>query len=376
MKARLDQIPRYKKFVSRTDKALEQILWNTQTDVSRLSSEAFERVRAVCAHRYVLIPETDLFGGEASRHFAALDAQIEAIFKELAIHIVARVMRMRKHAYLLARLAEFEAIARAVKHKGKPNIQDAIQKDDVDQAMTRLTDAGHRLDLRIQLSLSRIKRKVMDALELARINQEKAPEMLDRIEKAFPKKVAYKRPPRILKPLREADSDKPVKPSASSVQVNFMDGEEWSDFVQSYKDTELPESRFDKEKVTVGEGDREMYAWEIEQEITHDFVKGVRNAEGKAGEKGKAHGVEDFVWVAVLDERTDECCDWRHGLSTSEIEDKLSDEHDDDECQAIVPPAHFNCRCRLVAVAEVPEGEEIEDEVAEVDEWLESLREK
>jgi hypothetical protein len=373
MPTRLDQVPRYRKFVNDLAKIQEQILWNTQTDVSRLAADAFDRVRAICAHRYSLIPSDDFFGAQASRHLGALDTQIETVFKELSVHVLARIFRMRKASYVLTHAGEVEALARTLKPKGEQAPQIRISQEEITKQLTSETLTGHRLDHRITLSLSRIRRKVMDAVELSRINGDDTKAMLDRLEYCFPDKIAYKRPPRIIKQLKEADAK---KEKAQPVAVSFLTPEEWEDVVDQYKDTELPETRFDKEPVSVGEGgEREMYSWEIEQEITNDFVRAVRDGESSAAKKfADQYGVTDFVWVAILDDRTDECCEWRNGLSTSEIRDELDGDHSDDDCQAETPPAHFNCRCRLAAVAELPER--VEDEVGDVNDWLERMSEQ
>ena len=365
---RLDQVPRYKNFMNDLAKVQEQILWNTQTDVSRLASEAFERIRAICAHRYSIIPSDDFFGSQASRHLSALDAQLEAVLKELGVHILARLFRMRKASYVLAQAGEFEALARTLKPKGEQAPELRISHSEITKQITQDTITGHRLDHRITIALSRLRRKIMDAVELSRINEDDTKAMLDRVEYCFPDKIAYKKPHRVIKPFKESDAKK-----GSPVSVNLLDPSEWEDVVSQFKDTELPETRFDNEPVNVGEGgERQMYSWEIEQEITNDFVRAVRDGEKSAAKDlADKYGVKDFVWVAVLDNRTDECCEWRHGLSTREIRDALGDEHSDDECQAETPPAHFNCRCRLAAIADLPER--VEDEVADVNQWLEDM---
>jgi len=82
-------------------------------------------------------------------------------------------------------------------------------------------------------------------------------------------------------------------------------------------------------------------------------------------------GVKDLNWIAVIDDRTDDCCLWRDGLTTMEIEDELNGNHADDDCDATTPPAHFNCRCRLAPVTDdlpdVPASNQIDFE-----EWLDS----
>ncbi len=122
----------------------------------------------------------------------------------------------------------------------------------------------------------------------------------------------------------------------------------------------------------IGDTDPELastrYTWEVEQEITEDFVKSVRDG---TIDSAKEAGIEDFMWIAVLDSHTDECCKVRDGLSSSEIEKKIADGTiDGEECDAIVAPAHFNCRCDVAPMTnDLPETEA--SGLPDFNEWLE-----
>ena len=96
--------------------------------------------------------------------------------------------------------------------------------------------------------------------------------------------------------------------------------------------------------------DDKIYGWEMEQQLTHDFVTSVREGQIDAANE---NGITEFIWIAVLDDRTCEnCCEWRSGLLTSEIEKELDgNEFLRDHCDVSTPPAHFNCRCGIAPVA-------------------------
>ena len=117
----------------------------------------------------------------------------------------------------------------------------------------------------------------------------------------------------------------------------------------------------------------EYYAWEYERDITNDFVYAVREG---AIEAAKENGITDFVWIAVVDDKTDACCLWRDGLLTSEIEAKLKEhESEDEDCNlggsGLVPPLHFNCRCSLAPATDaIPQKPEVD--YASFDKWLET----
>jgi SPP1 gp7 family putative phage head morphogenesis protein len=88
-------------------------------------------------------------------------------------------------------------------------------------------------------------------------------------------------------------------------------------------------------------------------------------------EAAKEQGIDDFVWTAVIDERTDECCLWRDGLLVSEIEAELNGDHSGDDCDSTVPPAHINCRCRVLPVS-AQYVEQQQTGFQGIDEWLAS----
>ena len=88
------------------------------------------------------------------------------------------------------------------------------------------------------------------------------------------------------------------------------------------------------------------------------------------------NGITDFVWIAVVDDKTDLCCLWRDGLLTSEIQAKLSEHADDDAgCDlggdGLVPPLHFNCRCSIAPATDaVPKKPDVDYQ--SFDQWLET----
>jgi hypothetical protein len=138
--------------------------------------------------------------------------------------------------------------------------------------------------------------------------------------------------------------------------------------VADYTDEYIPETRAPEFVYDVKQDSgeyEEWYGWEIEQEITNDFVTSVREGQETAA---KENGVTDFVWIALLDSVTDDCCRWRHAKTSQEIIDELKDKHADDECKAVVPPAHFNCRCDLAPMVDMPD--EPPPDFGEFDKWL------
>jgi hypothetical protein len=175
-----------------------------------------------------------------------------------------------------------------------------------------------------------------------------------------------------VKPLKEA-----AAPSgAVTFSTGVIDPATWSDVIDDYFEQEIPGPRGPYDKMVffnVGDaGDvefTERYEWELEQEMTQDFVEQVRSGQVDAANE---NGIEDFMWIAVIDRDTDECCSDRDGLSSGEIEAQLSSgELDPDECDATVPPGHFNCRCAPAPISnDLPE--ESPPDFGSFNDWLDA----
>lgn len=351
---------KYRVFTQARDRALEQLHSNAQADVSRILHEGLERTLEIVSHRYSQIPSGAMFTDFAAQTLRVIDQQLDMAFRNVAAAVFIRIARLRKHTFLLSQAAEFEAISRA---QGKDGERLSIPKDQLNDHAFAKTPENEDLFARIRLALNRIRRDVIDSLELSRVQEESLNDALTRVKATFPSAKLYKQPRKILKRVQEA-SDSKSKPEVTGIAV---DDEEWDDMVSAYKSTSLPKTRFYNEPIVVGGVPEGMlnYSWEIENQMTHDFVSQVRAGQVVAANKA---GIKEFVWIAVIDDRTDECCAWRDGLTTSEIRAQLEGTRSDDECQVEVPPAHFNCRCRLAPVGEIPER--VESNLGEFEEWL------
>lgn len=367
--------PRYRRFVNERDKALEQLHINAQKDISVILHNGLERILGVVTRGYSNLPANGFFTQQADHAIQLIDNRVANALADIGPAIIDRWIQFRKHAWLLATLSESEAIAHAF---GKQT-QNRVTRADLTAVSLGDTFQKENIASRVSLALSRIRRKVMDAVETSKVHQDKLEDALARVmTRAFPSAQAYIRPPRMLKPIkaREADDYKYTVGLAVAVEATkarlgseaFVDDAEWDDLVDNYKSSQLPSTRFFNEPIDIDIGDAELeewYAWEIEKELTHDFVDKVRKGQVDAANKA---GISDFVWIAVIDSHTDDCCAWRDGLTTTEIQAELEGKHRGDECDATEPPAHYNCRCALAPVGEIPER--IELDLGEFDEWL------
>lgn len=342
---------KYKSFISDRDKALEQIHQHAQTDVSRILFDALSQIEgavsklALQSNKNVL----NMFGLSMSLEERTLEA-----FTNIIYPIVHRIQRMRRATFTLSNLGELEAIGLATKRTKVQSAHDFKMKLRKQETSPILMDEA--LEERVWIALMKMRSDILDAFRLALIQKLEPLQILQKTKAAFPGVVQYRQPPRALKPIREATSYKFDANGLKEISVDFVDPEDWDQMVDSYKDTELPPSRFDTENLTDEEAKTLNYNWEIEQAMTDDFVQQVRDGQVDAANE---LGIEDFVWVAIIDNKTcDVCCLPRNGMTTTEIEAALeSGDLDKDECDAVTSPAHPWCRCQMAPVASTDEVE-------------------
>lgn len=377
--------PRYRSFVTARDQTLESILSKYLNSADFILSALLRRTQEIVSFHHAR-------GAIDVRLSPRIQAEIEQAFQGAEQDLVYLFHRMRITVYTLATAGETEAIGRALgktqrAHLAKPVIQDQLRQE---------TPSGGTITARVNLALHRLRANVIGAIKMGAMHGEAAKDIQARIAKAFPKtkRVSLPRVLRRPKPVREAARD-PMNPvyqlfpgqsvadtspdetaeETVTMTTGVIDSQAWQTVLEDYQSDMIPGPRgpFDK-MVTfdIGtEGDvtfRERYEWELEQEMTQDFVQNVRDGQVDAANE---NGIEDFQWIAVIDSHTDLCCSVRDGLSSSEIESGLSNgDIDGDECDSIVPPAHFNCRCTLAPISQdLPDV--APPDFGSFDDWLE-----
>lgn len=342
---------KYKSFISDRDKALEQIHQHAQTDVSRILFDALSQIEGEVS-KLSLHSKKNILNMFSLSH--SLEQRTLEIFTNVIHPIVHRIQRMRTATFTLANLGELEAIGQATKRTKVQSAHDFKQKLKKQETATLLTDEA--LDERVWLALMKIRNDISEAFRLALIQKLEPLQILKKTKAAFPGVSQYRKPPRALKPIREATSYKFDANGPKEISVDFVDPDDWNQMVDSYKDTEIPPSRFDTENLTDEEAKTLNYNWEIEQAMTDDFVQQVRDGQVDAANE---LGIEDFVVVVIIDNKTcDVCCLPRNGMTTNEIEAALENgDLDADECDGVFPPYHNFCRCQLAPVASTDEVE-------------------
>lgn len=284
-------------------------------------------------------------------------ATIDPQFDTIASIVASLYLNMKKTCYALSYEADNVALSQMLGSAKKPI--------NIHRYHNQKSYLGGDVAARTYHAFNNLKTKVEKAFGTALLISDTQQEAVESVLQVLPKKRTYQDVPRVIqipRPLKEAA--RPRKPQ----QFGFMTQEVWDALVDDYL-SEIPNTRDPAAKVMVPSKTgkkRERYAWELEKDITNDFVKDVRDGQHDAA---KANGIKDFMWIAVVDDRTDECCLWRDGLTTSEIEQQLRGKHKSDECQTAVPPAHPNCRCDIAPITD-PDKLGDAPELGDFESWL------
>lgn len=360
MRETLVDSPRYRSFVADRDRALERIHQNAQVDLSRILYDVLQNVERLTAHLALKSESTIQITHTLLAHF---EDGIQAILNAAFPEFLKRIISLRRATFIMTYASEQEAIGRATQRPSAKIGRDEF-KIEIQKALSAPTIMGP-LDKRVWLALVKLRHEMILAFHSALLTSLKPQEIVRRVKSSFPKIETYKRPPRALSRIREAGTPKDDA-DLNWFDFDFITDEDWDLAVDAYKDTELPANRFDTEVPSMTPDSEynwlSKYNWELEQEVTEDFVRQARDGQIQAATD---LGVQDFVWIAILDPKTcEDCCEPRNGLTTKEIEEL------DDDCDATVPPAHFNCRCQVAPVASTDEVEGPDWEA--FNDWLES----
>lgn len=355
----------YTRFTDSRDRVLETLLLKARERVGDQMRRFMVSIKDEVVRTYPLLNKENI-DPQTINHVRIMDQQMHIASLKIAFDISNIWKRLKIQSYALAYAGEFQAI----NNVGIKSHRKKLHQHDISKHAAKDSWFG-TVDNRTQLSLDRIRRDAIDQVEVARILQEDLPTALERVLNVFPKPEIVKQP-RVL-PRNASYKETKIKKDDEEIDIDtpveLMDKSEWEDIVDAYEEEYIPSWRDPRTgvletPVTVGQADEYItYAWQLESELTEDFVKSVRDGENEAA---NAKGITDVVWIAVIDKKTDDCCLKRNGLTSTEIEDKLNDEWSGEECRAIVPPAHFNCRCRPMPSADnlpdVPDGDGIDYE--------------
>lgn len=346
--------PRYRKFITERDKALEILLNKSRSQMHDVLRGAFTIVKEKIALQFsnVRPMATNIDQGFL---IDALDKEITQEFDKAANVVGSIMIKLMMYSYTLSLAGEAEAIGQALDRK----TQVQIDKEDVMQSAVM---GFGQTAKRIKFAFDKVRRKVLNAVQLSRIEGSNVTDTLARVDRALPAGRFIKRPKKVLKNIKEAGPMS--RKSKEDMAVGFYDEELWNGMVQDYLKEFVPTYRF---RGPDPDAEYQYVGFEVERDMTHEFVKQVRDA----SKKGAAlNGIEDFGWIAVIDEHTcTECCgDYScrdfDGKSSTQIDKMTGGEYS-------VPPAHYNCRCTIAPILEdMPEFPEVDSK--EFEEWLNS----
>lgn len=333
----------YRKFVNDRNELLETILNNTRLKITDALNLCFKAM-------------IEIYCGSGDTH------HINFIISHTAADVEHFVLEMRRKVDVATIDSESAILGMITGKVITPRTNKSLDGE--------LPSGGSVYD-RTVYYLQNLSDRMRKKVALARLTDE--PPNYSDLAALIPKRKRLGQKRRALKNVESRKLTEAVKPT-----LNFIDESEWQKILDDYKSQYVPKNRgpetfFDPEDVkdqtgvSIGQYDDAVYQWELEQDVTQDFVTRVREGQVEAANQ---NGYTDFVWVAVVDSVTDECCLWRDGLTTQQIELALSKEHSDDDCDATVPPAHFNCRCTLEPVTDNIEDLQPESNIGDFNAWL------
>lgn len=371
--------PKYEHFMKSRDRVLENLLTKYQGLTSAVVDELKKKVQQI-ASSYL---HHGLSHYDARKRRSQFEKQLQPWFDIAAEETFALIKRLRRSTYALAYIGQTEGIARATGDVDPIHIPTST----LDQIAGKDAPSGGPLRHRIDLAFSRLLRDVCDSFHLSQVmatpaedgspdrTPESAADLVARVGRAFPRRVENVKKRAVMAKLQESfgfpGRHDGSGPSGVSLSFGVISPDEWSQILEDYFSEHFPidsPNRTPYSRVYYSEepSDEGRYEWELETEVTEDFVRTVRAGDN---DSANAQGITDFQWIAIIDNKTDDCCTWRDSLTSSEIEAKLEDEHADDECDAIVPPAHFYCRCRSVPMTDDIQETEQSD-LPSFDDWL------
>lgn len=358
----LASVPAYEKFIKERDQGLERVLTKYSVQLSGITAKLKDHTEQVAAHQIVMGKHKDQLK-KSRQHF---HDQIETFFQMGIERSTALVKAMQHTVITISAAGHAVAIAATLKKDAKLSLPrgaiDAMSKDEL--------DIGGTIDARIEIGFHRLLRDAVDAFQLSQVMSSTPEETIARIGKVFPKKIKAKKP-KVMAKMHEAGRKRPEDnlPDLEISEEGIYPAN-WDKAVEDYLSDYVAVDRAPYAKIFEPEAEAPEYfqkeAWQVESDITDAFVDSVRSGENEAANQA---GITDFVWLAIVDSKTDDCCFARDGLLVSEIETKLDNGEDMGDCDATSPAAHPRCRCRLAPATDDMPEESLPD-FGSFDDWL------
>lgn len=326
----------YLKFIHQRDKYLEEYLRKTHLKQADSIRACFEDVISFINHLY---PEA-IKNQFTSQGKAALDHlyfRIDQRMEYLTMQLANAMDKLGQRTYILTYASEYDAISKV------KNITGQIKTPDYLSQYERFFSSYSPT---IFTLTGKIKQKIQTSYVIDR----PLDELNSQIQDLLPKTAKIKR--ELIK-LQEAGKrlDQIKVKDESPITYDFIPDEIWYDLINEYKSEYI--SPYRNKTDANGEFYKvdDKYVWQVEQKTTEDFLKEVKEGSKQAA---KDRGISDFIWIAVLDDRTRDLHRMFHGKTSTEIKDEFESEYKYDKEGGLNPnygevaPAGFNCRCRSV----------------------------
>ena len=345
----------YRKFIKDRDLALENILNNTMIRVDNDLKVLFTAWVKMCIHATEK-SKVKLDDIDDLRILKSLQNNMEIVSHHTTAMVSHRIKDMRRKVYILTIASEAEAIGRATNKQTKY----IAGQGKLDQVTNKPSSYNMikwepRIRYHLLALIDKLKKTTHWLLMNPDFDTAKIPSLL--ISK-LPRTVNLQKMKPALKKIKATEAKKKWNPEEYPPDdVEFSSGyfsdDDWAAIAEDIA-TSYPVDRGPEAIIGETEEGEAHYAWQLEQEMTHDFVVAVRDGQVDAATQ---NGIIDFVWIAILDDTTCEnccggygCADF-DGMLTSEVEMVTKGE-------VINPPAHFNCRCSLSPVTDdIPTAE-------------------
>lgn len=380
----LNDKKKYRDFSNSRNDLLELILKNTQKRITDILDQAFIQAMDTVKSRWDHLVAT-FHPQPIKLRISQLEKDLGLSFDIASARIVTEIISMRRKTFLLSYAGEAQAIELVTNKQQDQAPSKAVASMFMNQSIGDYPDVQTFVDMEI----TKVKRKIVDAAYTSACLSDTIEQALGRIYKTLPRTKSWPSKPKLkkVKKIKESNGNPSlsitVGPRGGMTNQYWQwDETTWDQIIKDYQDDYIPISRSPTKAFNIKDPvsdavpyddipkDDRVYGWEVEKEVSHDFVKQVRSGQIEAANNV---GIDDFVWIAILDDKTCEyCCEWRNGKTSKEIEKILSKNKElADYCDAIVPPAHPNCRCTPAPVAtEDLETVDTSKVDKEFDEWL------
>lgn len=320
----------YVKFTNDRDKFLEQILLNVRKDNAKIFSRAFYDVLKSGVYVFSHINDHNRFTHFSTEAKDIFENEVKQRLRQAVYECDPQLKKMQKACYIVSYHTVTEVIARL--------------KGERIEAKTDFTPDLNELNARMIAQTDKLAQKLTVEFQIASLKKETVEQFKERMKLKLPARKLYKKPPPEMKRLKEAvkidpDTGEEIEENPASAALDLESNEVWDEIISLYKSDELPADRGSKETL----GEDEVYEWEVENEVAENFVDQIKDGEIDGAEE---QGITDFIWIAVLDDKTREEHRLKHGLTSEEIAEKLDEEWDYFEDHSIVAPGGFGCRCR------------------------------